>query len=137
MKLEVICNNEFSDAPSYAKIELSHKLVDRILALNKAVTEIDAIKISDWCPPDEWLDYEEAVWDGRTECEMMNVYDTYVSWSAYIKNTSDLIEADTVTIDFIKEIHTVYHTNKKDLPLLIESLKNDESKGTLLKILNS
>jgi hypothetical protein len=104
MILKVNCNDEYYDEyPTHAKVEFTKESTDRILKLNKVLNKLKALKICDWDDV-EWLDPDDELteWDGRSECAMVMVWDNWVRWNAYIKNTSIVIETGEVTIKEIK-----------------------------------
>ena len=136
--LDVYCNDEYNyEYPSKAKIELNKERIEEILKLNEAVLNLKVLKICDWDNIGMWLasdpeeDEEEEEWEGRVECEEFSVYDSTVSWSAIIKHTNIEISTDSISMEELREIKSVYDTPGENLPLFIENLKYDSSKELL------
>lgn len=158
---DVCCTNEFFDEyPQTAMIEFTKKYTQRILFLMDKVKELGVFKISEWDSL-EWLDNdpledneEPKEWNGRSEIDMINIYDSIVSWSAYVKNTNielsctsifkeqlkemiKYVDKDVfIHVDNLKEVIRVYNTPERDLPLLMGSLKSEDAKRVLTKRFN-
>jgi len=129
MILDVSCTDEYyDDHPTHAKVEFTVESIERILLLNETLINLKALKISDWdsiewCSEDEFEKLQE--WDGRYDCEMVVVWDNWVRWTTYLKDTSILFETSEITIKELREIHKALSTPLKELPLLIGSLKEE------------
>jgi len=138
MILNVSCNDEYYDEyPTRAEIKITKELCERIIELQKVLKRVKAIKICEWASPDKWLDEDGEEWDGRVDCGQLAVWEGHVRWSDYIKNTSIEIETGEISLQEIFEIHKVYQTPQKDLPLLIADLKSEEAKDILQKRLKN
>jgi hypothetical protein len=151
MILSVCCNDEYYDEyPTFAKIEFTKESTERIIQLNKALIQVKALHITDWDIVEIWLitakvpctaveddEVEKTEWTGRSDCEMVVVWDNWVRWKAYIKNSSISFKTDQVTIKEIKEIHKVLSIPDKELPLLIGNLESKEAASILEKRLKN
>ncbi|HEY3309731.1 MAG TPA: hypothetical protein VGJ93_14860 [Desulfuromonadaceae bacterium] len=108
-------NSEFfSDNADYAIIDLDAATIERIKALSAAVRELKVYKVSEFnCG----CDFMTADWDaepdngkvrlkefeGRMECNTLNVTDDDFFWSGYYKHTNVRWETDTVRLAVLDE----------------------------------
>ncbi len=134
MILDVSCNDEYYDEyPTHARVILTKGQTKRIIELHKALSVVKAAKICDFDSPDEWLsennEDKKVPWEGRVDCGMLMVWDEHVRWHDYIKNTSIEIETSEIPMWEIYEINQVFTTPKKELPLLVGTLKSKEAQG--------
>ena len=108
-------NSEFfSEVADYAVVELSADLIARIRKLSEAVRHLDVYKISEF---DYHCDFMVADYDadpengkvalkefeGRMECNTLNVTDTGFYWSGLYKHTDVRWSTDTVPLSALDE----------------------------------
>lgn len=108
-------NSEFfSDNADYAVIDLDATLIERIKKLAVVVRQMKAYKISEF---NHACDFMVADWDaepdngkvalkgfeGRMECNTLNVTDSDFFWSGYYKHTDVRWETDTVLLVVLDE----------------------------------
>ncbi|MDD2736640.1 MAG: hypothetical protein PHF56_22135 [Desulfuromonadaceae bacterium] len=108
-------NSEFfSDNADYAVIDLDATLIERIKKLAVVVRQMKACKISEF---NHACDFMAADWDaepdngkvalkefeGRMECNTLNVTDSDFFWSGYYKHTDVRWETDTVLLVVLDE----------------------------------
>ena len=108
-------NSEFfSEAADYAVIELSAESIDRIRKLSVVVRQMNAYRISEFNYDCEFMvaDYEAEPengkvamkeFEGRMECNTLNVTDNDFFWSGYYKHTSVRWESASVPLSVLKE----------------------------------
>jgi len=109
--LKVSTNNDFYDnSADYAVIELDDSVIAEIKKLAQAVRELNIYKAVkfDYSPKMRVVDWEieamedglEALadFDGRTECDCLNVTDTSFFWSGFYKHTNVRWETSLVEI---------------------------------------
>src|SRR5208282_6070932 len=108
--LSVTDNSDFfSEAADYAVIELGKEEKNRIRKLSAAVRDLEVYKISEFNYACEFkvADYEAdpengkvAVkeFEGRMECNTLNVTDCNFYWSGLYRNTSVRWETDSVPL---------------------------------------
>ncbi len=104
----------FPDYADYAIIDLDAKNIERIRALSAAVRDLKVYKISEFnCG----CDFMTADWDaepdngkvalkefeGRMECNTLNVTDDDFFWSGFYKHTDVRWETDTVRLAVLDE----------------------------------
>ena len=103
----VSCANEFFDEIGGFRVILKPADIARIIELQSAVKQAGAYRISDWDYAVEWLDIDPGYAEEghepvaqRTECELVNVTATHVSWSAYPKHATagEKVETELVAI---------------------------------------
>ena len=108
-------NSEFfSDNADYAIIDLDAASIERIKALSAAVRDLKVYKVSEF---DNDCDFMTADWDaepdngkvalkefeGRMECNTLNVTDDDFFWSGYYKHSDIRWETDTIRIVVLDE----------------------------------
>ena len=108
-------NSEFfSDNADYAIIDLDAATIERIKALSAAVRALKVYKVSEF---DNDCDFMTADWDaepdngkvalkefeGRMECNTLNVTDDDFFWSGYYKHSDIRWETDTVRLAVLDE----------------------------------
>ena len=111
-------NSEFfSDNADYAIIDLDAATIERIKALSAAVRDLKVYKVSEF---DNDCDFMTADWDaepdngkvalkefeGRMECNTLNVTDDDFFWSGYYKHSDIRWETDTVRLAVLDEPDT-------------------------------
>ena len=111
-------NSEFfSDNADYAIIDLDAVIIERIKALSAAVRDLKVYKVSEF---DNDCDFMTADWDsepddgkvalkefeGRMECNTLNVTDDDFFWSGYYKHSDIRWETDTVRLAVLDEPDT-------------------------------
>ena len=111
-------NSEFfSENADYAIIDLDAATIERIKTLSAAVRDLKVYKVSEFnCG----CDFMTADWDaepdngkvklkefeGRMECNTLNVTDDDFFWSGYYKHTDVRWETDTVRLAVLDEPDT-------------------------------
>ena len=108
-------NSEFfSDNADYAIIDLDAATIERIKALSATVRDLKVYKVSEF---NYGCDFMTADWDtepdngkvamkefeGRMECNTLNVTDDDFFWSGYYKHTDVRWETDTVRLAVLDE----------------------------------
>ena len=113
--LSVTDNSDFfSEAADYAVIELGKEEKNRIRKLSAAVRDLEVYKISEFNYACEFkvADYEAdpengkvAVkeFEGRMECNTLNVTDCNFYWSGLYRHTSVRWETDSVPLSALDE----------------------------------
>jgi len=111
-------NSEFfSDNADYAIIDLDAATIERIKTLSAAVRDLKVYKVAEF---DNDCDFMVADWDaepdngkvalkefdGRMECNTLNVTDDDFFWSGYYKHTDVRWETDTVRLAVLDESDT-------------------------------
>lgn len=111
-------NSEFfSDNADYAIIDLDAATIERIKTLSAAVRDLKVYKVSEF---DSDCDFMTADWDsepdngkvalkefeGRMECNTLNVTDDDFFWSGYYKHSDIRWETDTVRLAVLDEPDT-------------------------------
>ena len=111
-------NSEFfSDNADYAIIDLDAATIERIKALSAAVRGLKVYKVSEF---DNVCDFMTADWDaeldngkvalkefeGRMECNTLNVTDDDFFWSGYYKHSDIRWETDTIRLAVLDEPDT-------------------------------
>lgn len=104
----------FSEAADYAVIDLNAERIDRIRKLSAVVRELEVYRISEFDYDSGFTvtDYEadpENVkvaikeFEGRMECNTLNVTDNNFFWSGYYKHTSVRWESASVPLTTLDE----------------------------------
>jgi len=108
-------NSEFfSDNADYAIIDLDAASIERIKTLSAAVRDLKVYKVSEF---NHGCEFMAADWDaepdngkvalkefeGRMECNTLNVTDSDFFWSGYYKHTDVRWETDTVLLVVLDE----------------------------------
>ena len=108
-------NSEFfSDNADYAIIDLDAASIERIKRLSAAVRDLKVYKVSEF---NHGCEFMAADWDaepdngkvalkefeGRMECNTLNVTDSDFFWSGYYKHTDVRWETDTVLLVVLDE----------------------------------
>ena len=107
-------SSDFMEVADYAVIELSADLIVRIRKLSEAVRSLDVYKISefnyhcDFMVADYDADPENGKvalkeFEGRMECNTLNVTDTGFYWSGLYKHTDVRWSTDTVPMTALDE----------------------------------
>ena len=108
-------NSEFfSEAADYAVIELSAESIDRIRKLSAVVRDLEVYRISEFNYDCDFMvaDYEADPengkvamngFEGRMECNTLNVTDNNFFWSGYYKHTSVRWESVSVPLTTLDE----------------------------------
>ncbi|QSV45458.1 hypothetical protein [Geobacter benzoatilyticus] len=108
-------NSEFfSDAADYAVIGLNTENVERIRKLSVVVRQMKVYRISEFNYDCDFMvaDYEAEPengkvamkeFEGRMECNTLNVTDNDFFWSGYYKHTSVRWESASVPLSVLKE----------------------------------
>ncbi len=108
-------NSEFfSEAADYAVIDLNAEKIDRIRKLSAVVKELEVYRISEFDYDSDFTvsDYEAGPengkvamkeFEGRMECNTLNVTDNDFFWSGYYKHTSVRWESASVPLTTLDE----------------------------------
>ena len=107
-------SSDFMEVADYAVVELSADLIARIRKLSEAVRSLDVYKISefnyhcDFMVADYDADPENGKialkeFEGRMECNTLNVTDTGFYWSGLYKHTDVRWSTDTVPLTALDE----------------------------------
>lgn len=108
-------NSEFfSEAADYAVIDLNAERIDRIRKLSAVVRELEVYRISEFDYDSGFTvtDYETdpengkvaiKEFEGRMECNTLNVTDNNFFWSGYYKHTSVRWESASVPLTTLDE----------------------------------
>ena len=107
-------SSDFLEVADYAVVELSADLIVRIRKLSEAVRSLDVYKISefnyhcDFMVADYDADPENGKvamkeFEGRMECNTLNVTDTGFYWSGLYKHTDVRWSTDTVPLTALDE----------------------------------
>lgn len=108
-------NSEFfSEAADYAVIDLNAEKIDRIRKLSAVVRDLEVYRISefnydcDFTVADYEADPENGKvtmkeFEGRMECNTLNVTDNNFFWSGYYKHTSVRWESASVPLTTLDE----------------------------------
>lgn len=107
-------SSDFMEVADYAVVELSANLIARIRKLSEAVRSLDVYKISefnyhcDFMVADYDADPENGKvalkeFEGRMECNTLNVTDTGFYWSGLYKHTDVRWSTDTVPLTALDE----------------------------------
>ncbi len=108
--IPISSNNEFySETADYAIIDLNEKLIERIKALSAAVCDLKVYKVSEFNYDCEFytVDWEAdpdngkvalSDFDGRMECNTLNVTDTNFFWSGLYRHTDVRWETESVPL---------------------------------------
>ena len=107
-------SSDFLEVADYAVVELSADLIARIRKLSEAVRSLDVYKISefnyhcDFMVADYDADPENGKvalkeFEGRMECNTLNVTDTGFYWSGLYKHTDVRWSTDTVPLTALDE----------------------------------
>ncbi len=137
MMLETFCGDEhFDDYPPYAKVDVTPKLINRVMELKVALESVGADRIIEYDYRVEYCDTEgnedDCAGEFQTEGHQMHVYQHgAVRWEDYVKHTNILIYTQEISFIELNEIKKVYDTPAKELPLLISNLKSEEAKRVL------
>ena len=102
-------NSDFFEAADYAVIQLNADRIDRIRKLSAVVRELEVYRISEFNYDCAFMvaDYEAdpengnvamKEFEGRTECNTLNVTDNDFFWSGYYKHTSVRWESASVPL---------------------------------------
>jgi hypothetical protein len=107
-------SSDFMEVADYAVVELSADLIARIRRLSEAVRSLDVYKVSefnyhcDFMVADYDADPENGKvalkeFEGRMECNTLNVTDTGFYWSGLYKHTDVRWSTDTVPLTALDE----------------------------------
>jgi hypothetical protein len=107
-------SSDFLEVADYAVVEVSADLIARIRKLSEAVRSLDVYKISefnyhcDFMVADYDADPENGKvalkeFEGRMECNTLNVTDTGFYWSGLYKHTDVRWSTDTVPLTALDE----------------------------------
>ncbi len=107
-------SSDFLEVADYAVVELSADLIARIRKLSEAVRSLDVYRISefnyhcDFMVADYDADPENGKvalkeFEGRMECNTLNVTDTGLYWSGLYKHTDVRWSTDTVPLTALDE----------------------------------
>ena len=107
-------SSDFMEVADYAVVELSADLIARIRKLSEAVRSLDVYRISefnyhcDFMVADYDADPENGKvalkeFEGRMECNTLNVTDTGFYWSGLYKHTDVRWSTDTVPLTALDE----------------------------------
>lgn len=107
-------SSDFLEVADYAIVELSADLIARIRKLSEAVRSLDVYRISefnyhcDFMVADYDADPENGKvalkeFEGRMECNTLNVTDTGFYWSGLYKHTDVRWSTDTVPLTALDE----------------------------------
>jgi len=119
-------NSEFfSDNADYAIIDLDAATIERIKALSAAVRDLKVYKVSEF---DNDCDFMTVDWDsepdngkvalkefeGRMECNTLNVTDDDFFWSGYYKHSDIRWETDMIRLAVLDEqdVHDARETRE-------------------------
>jgi hypothetical protein len=105
-------NSDFFEAADFAVIELNADRIDRIRKLSAVVRELEVYRISEFNYDCAFMvaDYEAdpengkvtmKEFEGRTECNTLNVTDNDFFWSGYYKHTSVRWESASVSLEVL------------------------------------
>jgi hypothetical protein len=112
--LPISDNSDFFMATDYAVIELTTDMIARIRKLSEAVRNLEVYRISEFNYDCAFMvaDYEAdpengkvalKEFEGRTECNTLNVTDNDFFWSGYYKHTSVRWESASVPLTALDE----------------------------------
>jgi hypothetical protein len=107
-------SSDFLEVADYAVVELSTDLIARIKKLSEAVRSLDVYRISEFNYECAFMvaDYEAdpengkvaiKEFEGRTECNTLNVTDNDFFWSGYYKHTSVRWESASAPLTTLDE----------------------------------
>ncbi len=107
-------SSDFLEVADYAVVELSADLIARIRKLSEAVRSLDVYRISefnyhcDFMVADYDADPENGKvalkeFEGRMECNTLNVTDTSFYWSGLYRHTDVRWSTDTVPLTALDE----------------------------------
>ena len=108
-------NSDFFEAADYVVVELNVERVNRIRKLSAVVKDLGVYRISEFNYDCEFMvdDYEADLehgkvamkeFEGRTECNTLNVTDNNFFWSGYYKHTSVRWESASVSLTVLDEV---------------------------------
>lgn len=107
-------NSDYFEAADYAVIELNADRINRIRKLSAVVRDLEVYRISEFNYDCKFMvnDYETdpengqvamREFEGRTECNTLNVTDNDFFWSGYYKHTSVRWESASVPLTALDE----------------------------------
>lgn len=107
-------NSDFFEAADFAVIELNEARINRIRKLSAVVRDLEVYRISEFSNDCEFMvaDYEADLenrkfamkeFEGRTECNTLNVTNNDFFWSGYYKHTSVRWESASVPLTALDE----------------------------------
>ena len=107
-------NSDYFEAADYAVIELTADRINRIRNLSAVVRDLKVYRISEFSFDCKFMvvDYEAdpengmvamKEFEGRTECNTLNVTDNDFFWSGYYKHTSVRWESASVPLTALDE----------------------------------
>ncbi|MBI1919670.1 MAG: hypothetical protein HYS23_01170 [Geobacter sp.] len=107
-------NSDFFEAADFAVIELDAARINRIRKLSAVVRGLEVYRISEFSNDCEFMvaDYEADLengkfamkeFEGRSECNTLNVTDNDFFWSGYYKHTSVRWESASVPLTALDE----------------------------------
>jgi len=107
-------SSDFMEVADYAVVEVSADLIARIRKLSEAVRSLDVYKVSefnyhcDFMVADYDADPENGrvalkEFEGRMECNTLNVTDTCFYWSGLYRHTDVRWSTDTVPLTALDE----------------------------------
>jgi hypothetical protein len=133
----VCCNDEYADnTPSHVAITLDYEDIIFIKKARKYVKDLDAFRMEKfWYGCSYKFRTEDdgpfQDWEGSLETETLCVSDTEIQVTAYLKHTNVEIFSETIPIKEVLENWRVIKARPKFLPLLINELAFESSKGIL------
>ena len=107
-------NSDFFEAADYVVVELNTERLNRIRKLSAVVRDLKVYRISEFSYDCGFMvdDYEAdpengkfamKEFEGRTECNTLNVTDNNFFWSGYYKHTSVRWESASVPLTVLDE----------------------------------
>jgi len=138
----VVLNEYASDTPSHARIVIDRKMRNRIAKLQAAVRKLKVYEISEWdytpeylTGPDDGEEGDYSPWEsGSSGCMdslTMRVQDDGVYWHGFVKHTDLMVETERIDIKELKENRRVIMARRVEIPLLMDRLKFNSSRGLL------
>jgi hypothetical protein len=133
MNLPINILSEYRDDDAdHISFELNPQFARRLKLLRDTIKKVKAAYIEEWDYPDI-LNTNDEESDLRSECSTLKVSDTDFHWEGIIKHSECRWESDCCNFDGVDEVLKVANCRRKNLPLLIGSLKCNDAKILLEK----
>lgn len=128
------CNvySDFDEWPATVRMRFNKADVTKYLKFNKVVRDMDASSVEDHYYAD-FLDEGGNESEFRSECNYMSIGRSDFYCKGIVKHTEPAIhwESSIVSMELLEESYKVWSTPKKNLPLLMGSLKHKENEALL------